>query len=750
MKRAKPWWMLCAVFALAVQGVRAQDIDYDPARPAALRPCDDAAWRGRADEARRCYAGLSNGGDALVRAEALWAMGDLNGANEAFREALAGDNGPVRGKVRWARLFVAAHQYGEAQKLLEEALQQSPQDVQARIATARLLAERFDGGAQELLDELLKQDDSLIEAHLLRARLQLENGNRERAVADAQRAASLASARKLPPLEAWTLLAAVEVLGGQDPKRWVDETQEYNPRYGRIFSEMAHFELIRRRYREADVLLERAVQVQPDLWSAWEELGVNRLRLGQRDRAREALVRAYEGDPFSATTVNTLRLLDSLDQYDFRRAENPDLIMQLHRREADALAPYVEKLAKESIATFSERYGYRPRQPIIVELYPNHDDFAVRTAGLPGIGLLGVTFGHVVAMDSPSGRRSGDFHWGATLWHEMAHVFTLSATDHRVPRWLSEGISVFEEWRTGPTPGVSINPAPLEKFAAGEFLPVADLDEGFIRPRYPNQVQVSYMQAGLTCLFIEEKWGFPTLARLLQQFQRDTTTAAAIRAATGLAPADFDKAFAEFMRQRFAAFLASPERYGPLLREAAKAYESRDYARAARTAGEAAKLLPEFVDGNTPWLLQARAQHDAGDKAAALETLLAWRKAGGWEPDALRLLAELLEGAGRDDEALAVREAINYSDPLRADGHRELGERLLVARRAADAQREFRVLLALEPQDAATAHFGLARAAQLGGDARTARRELLRSLEIAPTYRPAQKLLLELTKDAAP
>jgi hypothetical protein len=97
-----------------------------------------------------------------------------------------------------------------------------------------------------------------------------------------------------------------------------------------------------------------------------------------------------------------------------------------------------------------------------------------------------------------------------------------------------------------------------------------------------------------------------------------------------------------------------------------------------------------------------------------------------------------------------VLEAINYSDPLRADGHGELGERLLAARRGADARREFRVLLALEPQNAASAHFGLARAARLDGDEGAARRQVLQSLEIAPTYRPAQKLLLELTKEAAP
>ncbi len=140
------------------------------------------------------------------------------------------------------------------------------------------------------------------------------------------------------------------------------------------------------------------------------------------------------------------------------------------------MEPYAIELVQQGIATFSRRYGFKLQEPVTVELYPDHDDFAVRVAALPGIGLLGVTFGYVVAMDSPSGRASGDFHWGSTLWHELAHVFTLEATDHRVPRWLSEGISVFEEWRTGPTPGVVVPPDVITALSEDKFLPVSDLD----------------------------------------------------------------------------------------------------------------------------------------------------------------------------------------------------------------------------------------------------------------------------------
>ena len=84
-------------------------------------------------------------------------------------------------------------------------------------------------------------------------------------------------------------------------------------------------------------------------------------------------------------------------------------------------------------------------------MFPKHDDFAVRTLGLPGmIGALGACFGRVVTLDSPRARPPGEFSWGETLWHEMAHVITLQMSNNRLPRWLSEGTSVFEERRARP------------------------------------------------------------------------------------------------------------------------------------------------------------------------------------------------------------------------------------------------------------------------------------------------------------
>jgi hypothetical protein len=62
----------------------------------------------------------------------------------------------------------------------------------------------------------------------------------------------------------------------------------------------------------------------------------------------------------------------------------------------------------------------------------------------------------------------------------------------------------------------------------------------------------------------------------------------------------------------------------------------------------------------------------------------------------------------------------------------------------AGAIREFGAVVAHNPIDPAEAHYQLARAFYLDHQSAKAQDELVSALEAAPTYRPAQKLLLEL------
>src|SRR5690606_11018111 len=116
----------------------------------------------------------------------------------------------------------------------------------------------------------------------------------------------------------------------------------------------------------------------------------------------------------------------------------------------------------------------------------------------------------------------------------------------------------------------------------------------------------------------------------------------------------------------------------------------------------------------------------------------------------MRKLGELLLAGKRNNEAAEVLAALNWSDPLVVDSHDQLGRLLIEQNRGAEALREYEVMLALQPLDTAAANYGMARSLRLTGDQARARRHLLQSLETAPNYRPAQRLLLEMTGERTP
>ena len=65
-------------------------------------------------------------------------------------------------------------------------------------------------------------------------------------------------------------------------------------------------------------------------------------------------------------------------------------------------------LASEALDTLAKRWDFKVTGPILIEMFPKHDDFAVRNLGLPGmIGALGACFGRVVTLDSPRARPPG-------------------------------------------------------------------------------------------------------------------------------------------------------------------------------------------------------------------------------------------------------------------------------------------------------------------------------------------------------
>ncbi len=517
-----------------------------------------------------------------------------------------------------------------------------------------------------------------------------------------------------------------------------------NPSYSEAYSTAGHFFVINRRYDEGIKFYRKALELNPRLWEARSQLGVNLMRMGEETEARDQLKQCYDAGYQNAETVNSLRLLDSYANYVTYKTDRT--VLRLEKKEAELLRPYFESEMKRAMAAYEKKYQLKLSGLVQVEVYPNHEDFAVRTMGMPGLGALGVTFGSVVAMDSPSGRPPGSFHWASTMWHELSHVYVLQATHHRVPRWFTEGMAVYEETAAAPDWGDRLDPEAINAIQHKLLLPVAQLDRGFVRPSYPSQVVVSYFQAGKICSYIAEKWGYSKLLDIMHAYAKLKSTQEIFREVLNTSTEDFDKEFLAWLGKETKSPVEHFEEWKKQIKGLVEDLRAKKYDDVIRQGNAIRDFYPDYVEPGSVYELLADAYTAKGDKAAARKELEQYNRVGGRSSLLIKRLATLLEEAGEPKEAAAALDRLNYIYPEDQELHKRLGDLWLAQENLSGAIREYQAVLATKPLDQATAHFQLAKALRMANRTDEAREQVLLSLEAAPGYKPAQRLLLEIAK----
>ncbi len=720
--------MAAALLAAAVSACAATPSD-----------CFQLRRHGRLEEAGKCYAALLRSPNPYLRAEGYWGLEQYRDANDQFRLAVQAEPKNAHYRVRWGRLFLERFQKADAAQLFQEALEIEEHNAGALLGLALAASENYEAAAVELAKRALAADPKLVEAQELLAFLALEDGDRPRAAREADKALAISS----EALDAMAVRASMDWLADKDDTPWMRRIFAINPVYGEAYAMAGHFFVLNRRYEEGIAFYRKALELNPRLWKARSELGVNLMRLGREQEARRQLEECYANGYRDPATVNTLRLLDSYKN--FKTFKTPTTVLRLHQREADLLRPYFETELQKAIATYEKKYKFKLPGPVRLEVYPDHEDFAVRALGMPGLGALGVTFGDVVAMDSPSGRRPGTFHWASTLWHELSHVYVLAATHHRAPRWFTEGIAVHEETAVSPEWGDRLDPRVIAAIKEGKLLPVARLDRGFIRPSYPAQVLVSYFQAGRICDYINERWGYEKLLAMMHAFGERKSTPQVIRGQLGMEPEQFDKAFLEWLHERTKTTVKGFDEWKEQMKTLAAAARAGNHDEVIRLGPAVRDLYPEYVEEGSAYELIAYAYLAQGDNRSAARELERYRNAGGRSPRLLKKLARLEEQEGRKRDAALTLERLNYIYPVNDEElHRWLGDLWYELGNIDAAIREYSAVVAMKPLDRAASEYNLAKALRAAHRHGQAFEHVVRALEAAPGYRPAQKLLLEL------
>ncbi|HBW84201.1 MAG TPA: hypothetical protein DEF79_09200 [Gammaproteobacteria bacterium] len=706
---------------------------------------------------------------------ASWLLGNFYDANSLFDEAIRANPNNLEAHTLWADLFLEKYNAADAERSYQDALDVNDRYVPALVGIARVV------GDERALQRALAINPNSVQALETYAQLLMINGREQEAREYFDKALEL-NPESLKTLSALASAAALEERK-EDFESYQQRVEAFSPGNAEFLGHIADSFGNSYRFAEAVQYARASLEADPEYWQGHTLLGSNLIRLGEEEEGKRSLEIGFDNDPFNVMTSNMLKVFDTLETYETVESEH----FKVHMSERDSfiLWPYLEPLLEESWDTLTAKYGFEPEGKILIEVFENSADFAVRSVGLPDIGpLVGICFGKVITLISPDTLTA---NWQEIVWHEFMHVITLQMTQNRMPRWLSEGISVWEEREGRPYWGRRQGLDLIRAAQEQKLMPVGELNSGFSGARNNADLSFAYFQSYLVVEYITQTYGFEELIALIEQYGEIKDDADRFRSVFDLGLDDFDAGFQGWIDQRvkdinvYAHTEDVPDEgdgHGHGIRENSSAilaelynnaslkqhmqarieensrdfqaylqlgivfFKEEEFTKAKQYLEIAHEMLPSYTGYPSPALVLAQIYEREGNRQKHLQWLEILMENLQHDYGSAMVLAEAaLEVSNFERAAYYLDRAIQV-DPYRNDVHKLKARYAEAVGDSAAAVTEYEVLMQLEISDPVEAYTNLAQAYLNNGQTIEAKRNLLYALEQAPSYERAQRLLL--------
>lgn len=706
--------------------------------------------------------------DVIVFGRALLALGTdpklvLNRVYEVAKKTDPGARDPY---LAIGELALEKHDFSLAARVFQEGLAKIQKDADLHYGLARAYETSDSAQMLKAIESALALNSNHVPSILLLA---------DRAI-DAEDYSGaeelLNRARAVNPVhsEAWAYSAVIARLQNRhdlEQKAIAESLRLWstNPRVPHLIGRKLSQKY---RFAEGAEFQKRALQFDPRFLPAKAQLAEDLLRLGEEDEGWALAREVQNADGYNVTALNLVTLRETLDS--FALLTNAHFVLRMPAEEARVYGTRVLELLEEAHGKLCSKYGVELSKPVKVEIFSHQSDFAVRTFGLPeNQGFLGVCFGPVITANSPTARPGRAFNWEAMLWHEFCHAVTLHLTSNRMPRWLSEGLSVYEERLANPAWGEKMNPQYKQMILGGELVRLSHLSRAFISPKSPLHLQFAYFESSLVVEFLVRRFGFESVLAMLRDIGEGADMISAMAKRT--APAEtLERDFQEFamscalkycpgldFRKPPADVLhGGPEsdqwqewvrenstNYWALMQTARNAIQMNQWAEAKRVLKSLVDHSPDEGDVDGPMALLAEVHRALGETTDERNILERLAKVN---PSATRIYSRLMElGTAAQDWEAVIDNARRYIavNPMVALPYRFMAEAAEKCGNTSAAIQALRALLELDPLNPAETRFRLARQLWRAGNP-DARGELLRALEEAPRHKNALALLIEM------
>jgi tetratricopeptide (TPR) repeat protein len=607
------------------------------------------------------------------------------------------------------RLLLEKYNRPEALDAFNKALTINPNAPEPYVGKALAAMERLElKEAEDLAERALKSNPNHAEALRVLADVHLFAGEYAAALKE------LDTARKVNPRDEETLGRVAACLFFQkkngDFDALVAEVTKNDPAPAVFYHELAQRLEERRYYDDAETFYKKAVALRDDIAWPLNSLGLLYMRMGEEKAARETLDKAFKLDPFNVRVSNTLKVLDHLDKYATLKTEH--FVIRFDQKNDNAFGHYIAEYLEGIYADLAKQFDYRPKGPILIEVFRTHEMFSGRVVALPDLHTIGACTGRMFAMVSPNGKRGGQpmaaFNWARVLRHEMVHIFNLEQTRFQVPHWYTEGLAVINEGFPRPQPW---NALLVKRVPADELMNLDNVDLGFMRPRGPDDWHMAYCQSQLYVEYLKLKFGDKVVGELLAAYRDGLDTAAALERVCKVDKAAFEKGYRAYLDEVVKGIRSRPPEKAMTfsqLREAqqkdpenvdlkarlAEMYYSRDKAEARKLAKEVLSVKPNHALAS---YVLARLAAAAGDKEEALKLLEAGLDRNNPEPKLLRELVKAYYNSSQFDKAADAAELGRKVEPYERQWLLELAR---VYAQVNDRDKQIAVLKDLVPTDA--------------------------------------------------
>src|SRR6185436_1157567 len=487
--------------------------------------------------------------ELVAMAVALRFDNNWDDANANLRAAVKADPRATEANLEWGDIFVEKHAAGNAEASFRDVLKLDPRHPDAHAGLARVLIEQSydEAGAETEIAAALAVNPRHPRALALRGEIALDAEELD------QVAAVVAELRRTNPRdEAAAWLSASRALLLDDRAGYDRERKtrlEVRPGDGDFFAHTAEALVRHRRYDDAREVAAEGVALDGQNPHALGSLGLTLLRLGDEKKGVATLRRAWDRDPYDARTFNLLELFEKVIPKRYVTVETAHLSFRVEPQARVAIETVVGPFLEEVYARYVERYAFTPSGRVMFELYRDPAHYAIRTVGLPRLGVTAVCFGRVITSQAPT---NGAFNWGMVLAHELAHVFALQLSRSRVPRWFTEGLSELETARMRPEWRRHGELSLWAAMSAGALAPMEKLSQSFVRARDAEAASTAYLHAAVAVEYLEQRFGFPKIREALVAFGRGERVATVLQNLGGGNAAALEKAFREDLGARSA------------------------------------------------------------------------------------------------------------------------------------------------------------------------------------------------------